>query len=84
MRFVSGVITQDSVKTGGQRAKLHIQQGVMYTLVDLDKPCSLSSNQELLKMHNLSMTSSQSWDRREGKAAIQLARMGEDREPISD
>lgn len=84
MRFVSGVMTQDSVRTGGQRAKPHIQQGAMYTPVHLDKPCSLSSNQEPLNMHNLSVTSTQSWDGREGKAAIQLARMGEDREPISD
>jgi hypothetical protein len=35
-------------------------------------------------MHNFSVTSIQSWDRREGKAAIQLARTEDDRKPISD
>jgi hypothetical protein len=46
MRFTSGVIKQDSEKTGEQRVKFHIQQGVTCTLFDLDKPCSLSSNRE--------------------------------------
>ena len=35
-------------------------------------------------MHNFSVTSIQSWDRRGGEAAIQLGRKGDDRKPISD